>query len=59
MLIEEELVFTKFAPSVKLQKESGTWVANDKLNSIKLSKYLTTQIPWPSGGNTSNYSVSI
>ena len=33
MLLEKELVFTKFASLVKLQKESGIWVANVKLNS--------------------------
>ena len=32
-LLKEELTFTKFAPFVKLQEESGIRVANDKLNT--------------------------
>ena len=50
MLVEEELVFTNFAPLVNLQEhlELGLQMTN----SIKLSKYHTTQIWWPSGGNT-------
>ena len=35
MLLDEELAFTKFSPLVKLQKKSGTWVTNNKLNSVR------------------------
>ena len=37
-VLEKELAFTEFASLAKLQKESGTRVANDKLNSSTVKK---------------------
>ena len=44
MLLAQELAFTKFTSFVKLQKESGTRVADDKLNSTTAEEIITSTV---------------